>query len=43
MDKYYLKSEIQNELSELFEYYKYYTQQPICYLKHEFDIMYEYQ
>ena len=27
----------------MFEYYKYYTQEPIIYLKGEFDIMIDYQ
>lgn len=43
MDKLYQLTETEHELPELFEYYKYYTQQPICFLKHQFDIMFDYQ
>ena len=43
MEKLYKPYEIKTELSELFEYYKYYTQQPACLLKNEFAIMFDHQ
>lgn len=43
MEKYYKTRQIEKELPELLEYYKYYSQHPICFLKSEFQIMIDYQ